>query len=199
MSIYLQLPNIKGNVSAKYYKDWIKCDSYNFGTRRWVVTQPGYVQNRIRSLATATELTVTKRVDPSTIHLFQESLVGKAMDEIKLHVCHSDSNPYLQLVFNNAWVSEQQVLIEEDVTIEYLTFNYTGTEIRFTPYDAQHRAGSPILVRADVTSNPSIATQVRRCIQNPTQEGFNLFVAVIYGEMGGVQSARETVWKAVVW
>jgi type VI secretion system secreted protein Hcp len=60
MSIYLQLPNIKGNVSAKYYQGWIECDSFNFGTNRWVVTQPGYVQNRIRSIATATELTVTK-------------------------------------------------------------------------------------------------------------------------------------------
>jgi type VI secretion system secreted protein Hcp len=197
MSIYLQLPNIKGNVSAKYYQGWIECDSFNFGTRRWVVTQPGYVQNRIRSIATATELTVFKKVDPTTIHLFQESLVGKAMDEIKLDICHSDSNPYLQLVFNNALISEQQVLIENDLTLEYLTFNFTGTEMRYTPYDAQQRAGSPIAVRADVISNPSIPTQVRRCIQTPTQEGFKLFVAVIYGEMAGVQSARETVWEAV--
>jgi type VI secretion system secreted protein Hcp len=197
MSIYLQLPNIKGNVSAKYYQGWIECDSFNFGTNRWVVTQPGYVQNRIRSIATATELTVFKKVDPSTIHLFQESLVGKAMDEIKLDICHSDSNPYLQLIFNNALVSEQQVLIENDLALEYLTFNFTGTEMRYTPYDAQHRAGSPIAVRADVTSNPSIPTQIRRCIQTPTPEGFNLFVAVIYGEMGGVVHAREAVWEGV--
>jgi type VI protein secretion system component Hcp len=124
------------------------------------------VQNRIRSIATATELTVFKKVDPATIHLFQESLVGKAMDEIKLDICHSDSNPYLQLVFNNALVSEQQVLIQDDLTLEYLTFNFTGTEMRFTPYDAQHRAGSPIAVRADVTSNPSIPKkrqQLKKC------------------------------------
>jgi type VI secretion system secreted protein Hcp len=197
VAIYLQLPNIKGNVSAKYYQGWIECDSFNFGTNRWVVTQPGYVQNRIRSIATATELTVFKKVDPTTIHLFQESLVGKAMDEIKLDICHSDSNPYLQLVFNNALVSEQQVLIENDLTLEYLTFNFTGTEMRYTPYDAQHRAGSPIAVRADVTSRPRLSKQLRCHIQKRTPEGFKLFVAVVYGEMAGIQSSPETVWQAV--
>ncbi|MBS0351671.1 MAG: hypothetical protein JSR33_10905, partial [Proteobacteria bacterium] len=44
---------------------------------------------------------------------------------------------------------------------------------------------------------PSLGTHVRRQIQARTPEGFNLFVATVYGEMAGVKHSPTLVWQAV--
>jgi type VI secretion system secreted protein Hcp len=199
MSIYLQLPNIKGNVSAKNYQGWIECEAIEMGTNRCVITQPGRVHNRIRSLGTATEVTLVKLLDPSSPSLFEQFCVGKAMAEVKLDLCHSDSNPYMQFMFGDVLLSEYEVHVKSEYPypVEQISLNFVGVEMRYTPYDAQHKPGSPISVRADVGSEPSFSAYLQRQTLGQTKKGLKLFVAVVYGEMAGVQSARETVWQGV--
>ncbi|MBS0351250.1 MAG: hypothetical protein JSR33_08715 [Proteobacteria bacterium] len=65
------------------------------------------------------------------------------------------------------------------------------------PQEPSGQLESPIRARAQVGCWPDLSTYIKRKIQTKTPEGFNLFVATVYGEAGGVHNSRETAWRAI--
>lgn len=152
MAIYLQITGIEGDVTAKNHQNWIAINSVDFAIKRLLSTDPGRISDREGSRPTLSEITINKRMDKSSPHLFSESCVGKAKSEVKIHICQTSANlsPYAEITLNNVIISSYRFATNTDDTAhkpypeEIITLNYDKIEIRYTPYDEQNQAQSPI-------------------------------------------------------
>lgn len=200
MVIYMSMPGIPGSTTAQGYNKWIPLSSLDCGVGRIIETAPGRVVDRIRSNALGTEMEITKSVDQTSPLLFIQACGGEAVPKVQIDVCYATTDgliAYLQYILSNVLVSEYYASLDADGgNFEFVALNYTDIEISFIPQNALNE-GSPTRAQAQVGCRPSQSTHIRRQIQARTSEGFNLFVATVYGEMVGVKHAPTLVWQAV--
>lgn len=197
--MYMLMPRIPSSTTAKGYEQWIPLFSLNCGAGRKIETAPGRVSDRIRSDALGTEMEIIKPIDQASPLLFSEVCGGPAIPEVTIDMCHSSTDGfvmYLQYVLSNVFVSAYQAHIDAHGHYELITLNYTDVEMSFIPQDSSNLQ-SPIRARAQVGCWPDLATYIRRKIQAKTPDGFNLFVATVYGEASGVHHGCEAAWRAV--
>ncbi|MBS0351664.1 MAG: type VI secretion system tube protein Hcp, partial [Proteobacteria bacterium] len=150
--------------------------------------------------ALGTEIEIIKSIDQSSPLLFSEVCGGPAIPEVKIDLCHSSTDGfvmYLQYILNNVFVSGYHLHVDAEGQYELITLNYTDVEMSFIPMDSSSQLESPVSVRAQVGCWPHLATYIRQKILAKTPEGFNLFLAAVYGEASGVHHGREAAWRAV--
>lgn len=144
----MQLPNIKGNVTAKSYNGWIELNAFNLTAERPIITKSGKVVDRVRGITTARELLISKRQDPATPHLFMATCIGhKAIPEVKITLCRNEQ-PFLEYIFHNVLFSSLHTDVEKlghDINSEeLLTLNFTSVEARYIPYTSDGKPQAPI-------------------------------------------------------
>lgn len=155
MSIYMQIQGIDGNVTAEGLQNFIELESIDFSVKRRMHTQPGSIYDREGSRPTLSEITVKKRSDKTTPLLFGEATVGVAKSQVIIKFVNTGSalSEYMQLTLSNVLVSGFELYDEKsfDETaflkqkpIETITLNFDKIEVKYTPYDEKHKAGSPI-------------------------------------------------------
>lgn len=164
MTIYMKIDSIDGDVTAKGYEKWIELSSIHFGVQRNINTKPGKVINRESTRPAIKEFAITKHMDKTSPLLFTESCVGKAKSQVEIHICHTgdDISPYMQYTLNNVLISDYFVEYKEnednqeqstnDHPQENITLNFDKIEMKFTPYDEQHNAQSPIPAGYDLNT-----------------------------------------------
>jgi type VI secretion system secreted protein Hcp len=88
MAIYMNFNNnnIKGNVTAAGYEDWIELDSFSLGTGRGISMEVGNMANREATRPSISEVSVTKAMDNASGGLFKESLTGVEGVVVQIHV-----------------------------------------------------------------------------------------------------------------
>ncbi len=156
MAIYMKIGGIDGDVTAKGHEKWIALQSLDFNVKRLLSTDPGRIADREGTRPSISEISITKKMDKSSPLLFSEACVGKAKSEMKIDICQTDSSltPYAQLTLNNVIVSGYQLdasnaeqhstSAENQTPHEKITLSFDKIELRYTPYDSQHQAQSPI-------------------------------------------------------
>ena len=158
MSIYMQIQGIDGNVSAKGHQNWIELESAGFNTKRNLSTQPGNISNREGSRPIVSEVTITKRMDKTSPLLFNESVVGTAKPQVLIDLTTTGDSltPYMQYTLSNVIVSGYTVntdpatvdangnVVKKDYPTESVTLNFDKIEMKFTPFDQNHKPQSPI-------------------------------------------------------
>ena len=149
MAIYLRFKeksNIKGEVTAKGYEDWIQCHSLQYGVGRGISMAVGSGERRESTNPSISEVTCTKNMDKSSAPIFQESLVGTGSD-IEIHLVQTGADQidnYLQLVLTDCLVSSYSVSSGGENPSESFSLNFTKIEMKYIPYDKDHNPGSPI-------------------------------------------------------
>lgn len=156
-TVYMQLPNINGTVSAKGHEKWVEVHDLHFATKRNISNSTGAGMDREHTKPSVTEVTFKKFVDQTSPELFSQSCTGAALATAKFDVCQTGSNlsPYLQFTFSNAIVSGYQIdstANEDGRPMEVVKLSVTKVETRFTPYDDQHKAKSPTSSSYDLTT-----------------------------------------------
>lgn len=160
MAIYMQLPGIDGNVTAKGYQKWLALETIDLATHRKIETTPGQTHDRVKSSTYASDLIVTKLMDHTTPQLFQQACVGNALPEVKIDVCQTGDalTPYLQYTLSNVLLSEYHVLAVTDEQhtqpLELLGLNFTHIEMRHTTHDAKQQPVGSKAVSAAIGSAP---------------------------------------------
>jgi type VI secretion system secreted protein Hcp len=158
MAAYLKYDAIKtGESKAKGHegsKGWIEVGSVQFGVGRGISTPVGTSSKREASAPNVSEIVVTKMMDSTSPLLFQESLIGKAVKaQIDLVETGSDQlNTYLEITLTNAMISGYSVSSGGDRPSESISINFTKIEYKYTPFDDQHKAGTPVPVTYDLTT-----------------------------------------------
>lgn len=155
MTIYMKIDAINGDVTAKGHENWIALQSINFDVKRLISTDPGRISDREGTRPAISEITVTKKMDKSSPLLFGEACVGKAKSQAQIDVCQTDSSlsAYAQLTLNNVIVSGYRLIMDNSLEkennnhhypVEKITLSFDKIELRYTPYNSQNQAESPI-------------------------------------------------------
>jgi len=145
-NIFVQFPNVKGSVSSENYAGWVGIDSLSFGGDWPILTSVGRVTDRNSSLPNFSEVTMYKRLDASTVPLFQLFCLHSVMKQVEIHVCNTNNtlNPYVKYrLYNVAIAKHQHMVSAGSLPSEELLLNYTKFELTYIGNSSAHVAGSP--------------------------------------------------------
>jgi len=160
MAMYMKIDGIDGEATAVGHDKWVDIDSITWGTNRALSSNTGTSQDREGTLANVQDVTITKLMDVTSPAIFQESVVGKSKT-VQFHIAKQGSDGpevYMEYTLTNAMISGYQVSAAGDSgrPMESLSFNFTKVEMKYTPYDDQHNAGTPVPAGFDSTTGNKI-------------------------------------------
>ncbi len=154
MAIYLNIPSVKGSATEKNHKDWIKCDSLQFGVGRAISSHVGGGANREASQPSVSEITITKNLDSASIELFGWSVAKFDAKTIKIDLVSAGrEDPFMQLELTNAVISGYSLSAPgEGQPAESISFNFTKIQDKYTPVGADNKAGTPVIKSYDIAT-----------------------------------------------
>ncbi len=152
MAIYLHVDGLEGDVTAQGHEGWIECKSLQWGVGRAISTPTGSSQERESSAPSVSEVTVVKLADKCTPKIFELACVGTSkLVKIDLVQTGTELDTYLSYELENSLISGYSVNTGGDKPTESLSFNFTKVVMKYTPYDNEHNAGSPIPAGYDIS------------------------------------------------
>ena len=187
MTIYMHIPQQRGEVTQKSYEGWIAINGFSFSTER--VFQTHLASNF--DLQTQ-EIFLYKPIDKVSPYLFSEAFSGKGIPEVKIDVINSQHHSLTRIILTNVMISEYNAfIIADDTPLEAISLNFTHLEFRYQPENQQT---PPLSTKYATGSRASQASLLKRSLATYSDEGFKLFVATVYGEACG---QSEVAWQAV--
>jgi type VI secretion system secreted protein Hcp len=153
MAIYMQIDGIEGDVTAAGHEGWIDCSSMQWGVGRGINTPTGTSQERESSAPSISEMTISKAMDKCTPQIFKEACVGTSKKVVidLIQTGGTELDTYMSYELTNSLISGYSVSSSGDRPSESVSFNFTKVEMKFIPYDSEHKAGSPIPASYDVS------------------------------------------------
>ena len=140
MPIYLKYGNIKGDATQKGHESWTDILSLQWGVNRSMNTIGGSTANREGAEAVVHDVTLTKRLDSSSVELFKSACAGRQSytAQIDLASTGSPGVTYLTYTLDNALVSAYSINSDGDRPFESITLNFTKMEIACSKSDTQN-------------------------------------------------------------
>mgnify|MGYP000038197889 CR=1 FL=1 len=153
MSIFMNYDNIKGETTAKGHEDWIDLLSLDWGVQRGITARVGTSKDREATSADVSELRITKYMDNTTPYLFKEAWVGKGK-AVQIHLTKTGDTleNYMEYTLKDCMISGYRVNTEGERPVEEITLSFTKIEQKYTPYDDNHKAASPVSNGYDVAT-----------------------------------------------
>lgn len=145
MAIYLKFGDVKGNVSAAGFKDWIECGSLQWGVGRSISTPTGSATNREGSIPSISEVVITKQLDDSSNKLFLDAIAGtmKTKAQISITTTQSgDTQEYLTYTLKDTGVSGYSVSTGGDRPSESLSLNFVEIQVSYKPVGSDGKLGN---------------------------------------------------------
>jgi type VI secretion system secreted protein Hcp len=153
--IYVKVEGIDGDVQESGHGKWIRAETLEWKVNRSIAMNTGGGGARDPGPPSITELKFTKVPDVATAKLFQEacSSTGKGK-KVEIHLVTTDKSlkPYLQYTLGDCLVSGFAVSTQGSKTQEEVRLAFTSIEVKYTPYDDKHNAGSPIAASFNVAT-----------------------------------------------
>lgn len=157
MAIYVKYDGIDGEATHENHKKWIDVDSLQFGFGRAISTPTGAAQNREASEPSVSEVTLTKTMDNASPKLFTESVTGNKGKKVQIHMVSTGSPgvTYAEYTLTNALISSYSTSSGGERPSESMSISFTKIQYKLTPYDAKHKAGTPVTVSYDLATTKS--------------------------------------------
>lgn len=155
MPIYMKYGTIAGSVTADGYTDWIDCASMQWGVGKGVSSPVGSTANRECSVASVSEVVVTKMMDKASIGMFKNAVAGidKAV-VCKIHLLKSDGTkivPYVEYEFENTLVSGYSISSSGDRPSESVSLNFTKVQVKYVEGDPTATEANPTVAGFDLS------------------------------------------------
>jgi type VI secretion system secreted protein Hcp len=154
MPIYFQIDGIQGDATHETHVSWMDIQSMHWNVARNVNTLAGASTNREASEPAISEVTLTKVSDSSTTKLFQEACTGRAGKTATIHMV-TTGNPgdvYIEYKLYNTLIASYTVGSSGDRPSESITLNFTKMDVKYTPFDANNTAKSPMIASYDLST-----------------------------------------------
>ena len=154
MAIYLEYEGVPGEVTEEGHKGWIEIHSFQWGVGRGISTPVGSASKRESSSPSVSEVVLSKATCKASAKLFNEATVGQAKKAVIefTETGPSQQEVYLRFELTNALISGYSLSSGGDRPSESLSLNFTKVEMKYTPYDDKHKAGSPIPAGYDLVT-----------------------------------------------
>ena len=153
MAIFMKFGDKKGDVDTTQFKQWIMLHSFQFGSGRGISSATGSGGNRQGSHASVSEVTVTKILDPASLHLWRDSLDGKLNTtvEIAFTIADQDNSEYLHVTLFDTGVSGWSVSSGGDRPSESVSLNFSKIELKDTSKKSDQSAGENLAITYDLS------------------------------------------------
>lgn len=164
MAIFMQIPNMNGNVSAKGHANKIEVKRVNMDIVRKLTSTSGNAANREGSRPIVSPVTVVVEADAIAPNLFTQATTGGTINgEVNIQFTQTDDGltAFLELELSKVIVSRYSLAPAIDVNgiIDYsarpeltLDLSPTKIQIKSIPTDADHKAGSPVIAAYDIAT-----------------------------------------------
>jgi type VI secretion system secreted protein Hcp len=153
MAIFMKFGDKKGDVDTKQYAGWIMCHSFQFGSGRGISSATASGGNRQGSHASVSEVTISKILDPASLHLWRNSLDGdlKTTVDLSFTVADQDNTEYLHITLWDVGVSGFSISSGGDRPSESISLNFAKVELKDTSKKADGTAGDNLAITYDLT------------------------------------------------
>ncbi len=154
MAIFMKFGDKKGDVDTTQYKEWIMCSSFQFGSGRGIGSATASGGNRQGSHASVSEITVSKNLDPSSLHLWRDSLDGKLNTEVHFAFTRADqdNSEYLHVTLSDTGVSGFSISSGGDRPSESISLNFAKIEFKDVTVDKDGAAASNLVVKYNLAT-----------------------------------------------
>ncbi|WP_020405214.1 Hcp family type VI secretion system effector [Hahella ganghwensis] len=162
MAIYMNYNqlNVKGNVTAEGYKDWIRLDSFNFGVGRHITMEAGHMSNREATRPALSTVNISKIMDTASSGLFKESLTGDAGVKVVIDVVRTAADKiekYVSYELEDVILSSYSVSAgNESAPSETLSLSYSKLTMSYTAADRANKGASPERVGYDLETGKKL-------------------------------------------
>ena len=152
MAIFMKFGTKKGDVDTTQYKEWIMCHSFQFGSGRGIASATASGQNRQGSHASVSEVTVTKSLDPASLHLWRDSLDGKLNTTVDFAFTRADADnsEYLHVTLTDTGVSGFSLSSGGERPSESISLNFAKIEFKDIKVGEDGVAATPFSVNYDL-------------------------------------------------
>ena len=152
MAIFMKFGDKKGDVDTTQYKEWIVCHSFQFGSGRGIASATASGANRQGSHASVSEITVSKALDPASLHLWRDSLDGKLNTKVEFAFTRADedNSEYLHVTTWDTGVSGFSISSGGDRPSESVSLNFAKIEIKDIKVAEDGVASTPFTVVYDL-------------------------------------------------
>ncbi|MGE0745671.1 MAG: Hcp family type VI secretion system effector [Rhodospirillales bacterium] len=151
--IYLKFGDVKGDATEDGHKDWIQCNSCQWGVGRGIATPVGNAKTRDVSHPSVSEVVLTKELDSSSVGLFQAAVGAMDAVKVKIDFVRTDKNKaevYLTYELENALVSGYSVSSGGDKPNESLSLNFTKITLNHQAGNVKNDAASKAVAGYDL-------------------------------------------------
>jgi type VI secretion system secreted protein Hcp len=152
MAIFMNYDGIKGDATEDNHPEWIQCNSASFAAFREAKTNVGQGGSRQGKNVSLSEITITKKMDAASPHLFLQSVLGLGK-KVSLHITRSGEGKhtnYLETVLSHCCVTNYGINSDGASHSEVLTLNFLKIEMKYIPINDDGSPGTPIPVNFNI-------------------------------------------------
>jgi type VI secretion system secreted protein Hcp len=159
MAVFMKFGDKKGDVDTKQYTGWIMCHSFQFGTGRGITSASASGGNRQGSHASVSEVTISKNLDPASLHLWKNSLDGdlKTTVDFSFTVADEENTEYLHITLWDTGVSGFSMSSGGDRPSESISLNFAKIELKDMSKKTDGSAGDQLAITYDLTKQSTKA------------------------------------------
>lgn len=143
MPIYLKFGSVQGSVTEEGHKDWIECNSFQFGVGRGVSSPTGSQKDRDASAPSFSEIVVTKTQDEASLPLLEAAWGGSEAVDAEIHFVRTENKKmdiYLKYKLSDVLISGYSVSSGGDRPSESLSLNYAKIEFCQDTFDPKNKS-----------------------------------------------------------
>lgn len=153
MPIFVEYDGIEGEATIEGYKKQIEVNSFQFGIGR-AIGSAGGQSTRESSIASVSEIVVTKQTDGSSPKLFVAALTGTLDKKVKISFARTASGSvqtYMEYSLEGTGISGYSLSSGGDRPSESISFNFDKIEFKYMLV-GDDLAGSPEVVNYDLAT-----------------------------------------------
>jgi type VI secretion system secreted protein Hcp len=146
MAIYMKYDGIDGGVTTEGYKEWIECNSFQWGIGRGIASPYGAgADMREASAPSVSEVVVTRQTDAASVNLMINAVGGDAK-EVKIHITQTDKDgkhvAFMKVVLEETLISGFSQSSGGDRPSESISLNFTKYDAEYMKIDAKFNSTS---------------------------------------------------------
>jgi len=153
MAIYMKFGGMSGDVETEGFAQWIELHSFQWGVGRGIGSPVGGAKNREASAPSISEITVSKRMDITSVPLLMDATLGQLNTKVEIKFTTTTKNKtvtFLAYELTDCGLSGYSVNSGGDMPTESLSLNFTKIMETFSGMDAATQA-KPVSTTIDLT------------------------------------------------